>query len=206
MPRAWLAGSVEGGSPQHGAGPLDPVVAAFRATPRAGFLLPEDRARAAYDGPIPIGHGQTSSQPRTVAAMLRLLEVEPGHSVLDVGAGSGWTTALLAHMVGTGGRVVGVERIPELVAFGAANLAATGRDWARIELAVDGQLGWPADGPYDRILVSADARDLPEELVAQLVDGGRMVVPVNGTMLVVKRSGPDVATSRHGMFRFVPLL
>ena len=102
---------------------VDAVADAFAATPRAGFLPRRARRRASYDGPIQIGHGQTNSQPRTVANMLRLLEVRPGDRVLDVGSGSGWTTALLAHLTGPTGSVVGVELVPELVAFGRANLA-----------------------------------------------------------------------------------
>ena len=188
------------------AAPPDPVDEAFAATPRRRFLPPAARARAAFDGPLEIGHGQTSSQPRTVRQMLRLLEVHPGQRVLDVGAGSGWTTALLAHLVGEHGRVVGVERIPELVTFGSANLAGTGRGWATIEQADTGRLGAPGGAPYDRVLVSAEATVLPDELVDQLADGGRMVVPVRGTMLLVVRAGTETHVTRHGTFRFVPLL
>src|SRR5690349_9944297 len=97
------------------------VAAAFRAVDRGDFLRPADRRNAAYDGPIPIGHGQTNSQPRTVRAMLMLLDVGPGHRVLDVGSGSGWTTALLAHLVGPEGSVLGLERVEDLVTFGAEN-------------------------------------------------------------------------------------
>src|SRR5436190_21411395 len=103
----------------------DRVAEAFAAVPRESFLPAGERKRAAFDGPIQIGHGQTNSQPRTVEAMLRLLEVEPGHHVLDVGAGSGWTTALLAHMTGPSGSVVGVELLPDLAEGGASNLAGT---------------------------------------------------------------------------------
>ncbi len=101
----------------------DRVDAAFAAVPREWFLPPDRRHRAAYDGPIDIGHGQTCSQPRTVANMLRLLDVHAGDRVLDVGSGSGWTTALLAHLTGPDGHVLGLEVVPELVAFGAGNLA-----------------------------------------------------------------------------------
>jgi protein-L-isoaspartate(D-aspartate) O-methyltransferase len=184
---------------------MDPVTAAFAALPREGFLPEGERRRAGYDGPLPIGHGQTSSQPRTVEAMLQLLQVAPGQRVLDVGSGSGWTTALLAHLVGPTGSVVGVEIEPTLVAFGAANLAATNQPWASIQAATPGVLGVPAHAPYDRILVSAEPSSLPPELVAQLGEGGRLVIPVRGTMTLVTRSGDDVRESHHGSYRFVPL-
>ena len=184
---------------------MDAVDAAFRAVPRAGFLPRATVRDAAYDGPIAIGHGQTNSQPRTVAAMLRLLEVRPGHRVLDVGSGSGWTTALLAHLTGPAGTVLGVEIVPDLVTMGAHNLHACGMGWAAIEAADPEVLGRPALGPFDRILVSAAARVLPEELVDQLSDTGRLVVPVSGTLLLVERHGDDRTISEHGSYRFVPL-
>ena len=179
---------------------------AFDAVPREGFLPGNARGRASYDGPIEIGHGQTNSQPWTVAQMLTLLDVRPGQHVLDVGAGSGWTTALLGHLVGPEGRVRGVEVVPELVEWGAANVAATGQQWATVETAVPHVLGLPAHAPYDRVLVSAEPRELPQELVDQVADGGRMVIPVAGEMLLVVREGGEVGVTRHGHYRFVPLV
>ncbi len=181
----------------------DPVEAAFAATPRRDFLPRRVRRRAAYDGPLAIAAGQTNSQPRTVDDMLRLLDVRPGHRILDVGAGSGWTTALLAHLVGPTGVVLGVELEPSLVAFGSANLAAVDRPWASIRQADPGVLGDPAGAPYDRILVSAMPDALPRELVDQLDDHGVLVIPVAGTMLRVTNLGATV--TRHGRYRFVPL-
>jgi protein-L-isoaspartate(D-aspartate) O-methyltransferase len=182
---------------------MDSVAAAFQAHPREGFLPERARNRAPYDGPIEIGQGQTNSQPRTVEAMLRLLDVRPGHRVLDVGAGSGWTTALLAHLTGPSGEVVGVEIEPELVEFGSANLERTGQPWASIRAAEPGVLGVPTAAPYDRILVSAEPDRLPQGLVDQLAEDGIMVIPVNGTMLRVRNPGARV--TRHGGYRFVPL-
>lgn len=182
---------------------MDAVGAAFDATPRRDFLPRGVRRRASYDGPLAIAAGQSNSQPRTVENMLRLLDVRPGQRVLDVGAGSGWTTALLAHLVGPTGMVVGVELEPELVTFGAHNLAGTNRPWATIRLADPGVLGDPGGAPYDRILVSAEPDDLPAELVDQLDDAGVMVIPVAGTMLRV--TNPGGVVTRHGRYRFVPL-
>ena len=143
---------------------MDAVSEAFRAVPRHGFLPRSERGRASYDGPIAIGDGQTNSQPRTVDAMLRLLDVDRGMRVLDVGAGSGWTTALLAELVGPTGSVLGVEIAPRLVAWGSANLAAAQFPWASIVEASPGVLGRPERAPYDRILVSADAPAMPGPL------------------------------------------
>ncbi|HCB04880.1 MAG TPA: methyltransferase domain-containing protein [Nocardioides sp.] len=183
----------------------DRVSEAFAATPRECFLPRGARRRAAHDGPIAIGHGQTNSQPRTVADMLRLLEVRLGDRVLDVGSGSGWSTALLAQLTGPEGQVVGVELEPNLVDFGRRNLAHFTRPWARIETADPERLGWPAGAPYDRVLVSAEARTLPAALVDQVDDGGRMVIPVFGTMLLVRRTRAGTEVSGHGGYRFVPL-
>ncbi|QZY29012.1 protein-L-isoaspartate O-methyltransferase family protein [Nocardioides coralli] len=182
---------------------MDTVADAFEAWPREGFLPEALRRRAPFDGPLEIGHGQTNSQPRTVEAMLRLLDVRREQRVLDVGSGSGWTTALLAHLTGPGGEVTGVELEPDLVAFGSANLARTGQVWASIRAADPGVLGWPAGAPYDRILVSAEPRHLPQELVDQLADEAVMVIPVGGTMLRV--TNPGAVVTRHGGYRFVPL-
>ncbi len=175
------------------------------AIPRAWFLPPDQVPHAAQDRPLPIGHGQTNSQPSTVATMLWLLEVHPGQRVLDVGAGSGWTTALLASLVGPSGQVVGVELEEDLAAVGSANLARTEQPWASIRTPELGVLGDPAHAPYDRILVSAMAIDLPVGLTNQLAPESIMVIPVGGRLMRIRRSGGTSVTDRFGHYRFVPL-
>jgi protein-L-isoaspartate(D-aspartate) O-methyltransferase len=185
------------------------VRAAMAAQPRERFLPASERRHASYDGPLNIGHGQTNSQPRTVRAMLELLDVQRGQRVLDVGSGSGWTTALLAELVGPTGSVLGLERVADLVVTGAENVQAAGMPWARVRAAVPGVLGAPDEGPFDRVLVSAMATRLPSELVEQLTPDGILVVPVGGRMVRVVRddSAPDgLLLSEHGHYRFVPLV
>lgn len=188
--------------------PADPRLrAAFAAIDRTGFLTPDQLRFAAADQPLPIGRGQTNSQPSTVADMLGLLDVAPGQRILDVGAGSGWTTALLGHLVGPTGRVVGVELVPAIARWGAENVARHDLPWATIQVAEPGVLGVPAEAPFDRILVSADADELPDELVDQLADDGVLVIPVRGRMLRVQRHPDGTAeATEHGRYSFVPLL
>lgn len=180
--------------------------AAFEAVPRADFLPPDQRAFAHLDQPLPIGHRATNSQPYTVRYMLRLLDAQPGDSVLDVGSGSGWTAGLLGWLVGSDGAVMGVDIVPELVEMARDHLGERW-PWVRVELAAKGVLGWPEGAPYDRILVSADGGVVPDGLVDQLAPGGRMVLPVDGAMVIVEKDAAGVA-SRHptgDMFSFVPL-
>lgn len=184
------------------------IEAAFAAVERADFLPPGSRERAGADAPVPIGRGQTSSQPQMVATMLELLDVRAGHRVLDVGAGSGWTTALLGRLVGPTGQVIGVELEPELATWGAANLDRYEMTWTSERVADPQTLGSPGQGPYDRILVSAAARAIPPELVEQLDRNGVMVLPV-GAMLTrvarVEAAAGGVEISTHGSCSFVPL-
>ena len=184
------------------------VLAAMAATPRERHLTEAQRPYAGHDRALPLFDGQTNSQPSTVANMLELLEVPEGARVLDVGAGSGWSTAILAELVGPQGVVLGLELVPALAAWGAENLAATGRTWARLEVARPDVLGAPDEGPHDRILVSAMAERLPGTLVDQLAPGGILVIPVAGRMCRVTRptdGGPPQVEYR-GHYAFVPLI
>lgn len=181
------------------------VADAMRELARERFLPPEQRARAGEDHPLPLWHGQTSSQPSTVAAMLRLLQVPVGSRVLDVGAGSGWTTALLARLVGPAGLVLGLELDPSIAAWGSSNLAACAMPWATLETATPGALGRPVDGGWDRILVSAAPRELPASLVDQLGNDARLVIPVRSTMHLVVRTAGRTTITTHGSYAFVPL-
>lgn len=178
------------------------------ATPRAGYLPRGIRARAHEDMALPLGHESTCSQPTTVRTMLELLGVPEGGSVLDVGSGSGWTTAILARLVGPGGQVLGVELVPELVADAATRLARDGLTWASVREATDGILGAPDEAPFDRVLVSAMASVMPYGLVDQLAHGGLMVLPLRGRMVTLTRTatGEPQVLSRTGRYLFVPLI
>lgn len=179
---------------------------ALQAIDRKNFVPLSHQAQAHKDIPLPLGYGQTISQPHTVHYMLHLLHPRKGDHTLDVGAGSGWTTALLAYLVGPRGRVVGVERIPQLTAFGQANLARY--DFAQATLLQAGkQLGYPPQAPYDRILVSAAAKNVPTALWEQLSVGGILVLPVNQALWKVSKKASDVQQiEKHEGFAFVPLM
>lgn len=161
---------------------------------------------AGVDAPLPIGFGQTNSQPTTVYYMLDWLDPQPGDKVLDVGSGSGWTTALLAYLVKPDGFVYAVELVAELVQFGAGNFERTGLDNARFFKAGEA-LGLRKHAPYDRILVSAAADELPADLITQFKPGGRMVIPIKNSVWVIDKVGQDnIETTEHPGFAFVPLI
>jgi len=181
------------------------IDAAFAAVRREDFLPPSQRPFAAEDRPLPIGHGQTNSQPTTVAHLIELLDPQPGDRVLDVGSGSGWTTALLGHLVGPSGAVYGVELEPDLVERSREHLAGYEMPWVSISQADPDLPGLPAEAPFDRVLVSAEAGELPQPLADQL-GGGRLVIPVAGQLLVAERADDGSLTQeRVGHYSFVPL-
>ncbi|MEX2368861.1 MAG: protein-L-isoaspartate O-methyltransferase, partial [Candidatus Paceibacterota bacterium] len=167
------------------------IEAAFVAIDRADFVRKDYKVEAYEDYPLPIGSEQTISQPTTVAYMLELLELEAGQTVLDVGCGSGWTTALLAHIVGEEGRVIGVELREELASFGRENLSKYNLPEAEIR-AGDALQGSQPEAPFDRILVSAGAKnEVPDQLLEQLTVGGIIVVPVNNALIKITKESED---------------
>ncbi len=182
---------------------------AFRTVDRCQFV-PAALQRECYDDrPLSIGSGQTISQPSTVAFMLELLKAGPGHHVLDVGAGSCWTTALIAYLVGESGHVIALERVQKLAEFGRNNIQKG--DWPQVKVYhANGLLGWPGSAPYDRILVSAAAKKVPDALVEQLKPGGRLVIPLSdywGNMkLISKAEDGTLSEQTHPGFAFVPFV
>ena len=182
------------------------VLEAMRAVPRHRFVPEALRARAYGDHSLPIGFGQTISQPYVVGVMTQRLGVAPEHKVLEIGTGSGYQTAVLARLARS---VYSLERIDELARQAAAELAALGLHNVSVK-AFDGTYGYPAAAPYDRILVTAGTETVPEPLLAQLAVGGRLVVPVGPSgkqrLRVIRRRKTDYAQEEGEGVTFVPLL
>lgn len=200
VPRGWMAEPVR--DPQ--------VLQAFREVPRHCFV-PAEWVRYAYrDHPLPIGHGQTISQPYMVAKMTELVQPQKHHRVLEIGTGSGYQAAILSRLVA---EVYTIEIVEPLALDARSRLAELG--YKNVEVrAGDGYLGWPEHAPFDSIVVTAGATEIPPDLVEQLKPGGRMVIPVGPTLetqklfLLTKGSrGPrDVRTQEIMDVRFVPLV
>ena len=187
---------------------LDPrVMAAMARVPRHVFVPPELRDRAYGNHPLPIGYGQTISQPYIVALMTDLARVGPEDRVLEVGTGSGYQAAVLAEVAG---RVYTVEIIPELARAARERLHRLGYRNVEVREA-DGYYGWPEAAPFDAIVVTAAASHVPPPLVRQLKPGGRMVIPVGGPfrvqrLTVVEKDAEGRVRSREVLpVRFVPL-
>lgn len=183
------------------------VLEAMRVVPRHR-LIPRHLERSAYaDRPLPIGHGQTISQPYIVARMTELLELEPEDVVLEVGTGSGYQAAVLAMIVR---KVVSIEIIAALAGSAREDLVDLGFGNITVHHK-DGYFGHEADGPYDAIIVTAAAKHIPPPLLAQLKPGGRMVIPVGATgwtqnLILVEKDRDGVVTTRNMLpVRFVPL-
>jgi protein-L-isoaspartate(D-aspartate) O-methyltransferase len=182
------------------------VLDAMSRVPRQEFTPLPFRHQAYEDHPSPIGEGQTISQPYIVALMLEAVALTPGDKVLEVGTGSGYVTALLAELTA---QVVSVERHAALADEARELLASLGYTNARI-VAGDGSLGFPACAPYDAMIVSAAAPEVPRALLEQLAEGGRMIIPVGSAdsqqlQLIQMRNGQPRTTLRE-LCRFVPLL
>jgi protein-L-isoaspartate(D-aspartate) O-methyltransferase len=183
------------------------IIAAFTAIDRKFFVGDITEATEIYcDAPLSIGHGQTISQPKTVAIMLEELQPKIGDKILDIGTGSGWATALLAEIIGKSGFLNSFEIIPQLAEFAADNLARFPFDNIEIRIAEPNQLGMQGK-LFDKILVSAAARDVPKDLLDQLAIGGRMVLPVKNEILIIDKLSDDNFQERFLTgFAFVPLI
>ena len=205
---AEVAASARDDAAETGRTSLDPrVMDALGRVPRHRFV-PFSEARNAYENrPLPIGYGQTISQPYVVALMTDLVNPKPDHVVLEIGTGSGYQAAILAELVAT---VCTIEIIEPLAREAAARLAANG--YARVRTKVgDGYYGWEECGPFDAIVVTAAANHVPAPLVRQLKPGGRMIVPVGAPfmtqhlLLVEKRANGTIGTRQVLPVAFVPL-
>jgi protein-L-isoaspartate(D-aspartate) O-methyltransferase len=183
------------------------VLWAMGKVPRHRFVRPSLAAEAYADRPLPIEEGQTISQPYIVALMTQLLEAAGPERVLEVGTGSGYQAAVLAELVR---QVFTIEILPGLAASAAARLKGLG--YTNVEVkAGDGYLGWPEHAPFDGILVTAAASHIPAPLIAQLKEGGRLVIPVDAgpgyqRLLVGKKEGGTLTTRAVAPVRFVPLI
>ena len=188
-------------------GVKDPrVIEVMRRLPRHVFVDEALRDRAYGDHPLPIGEGQTISQPFIVGRMTELLRLGGREKVLEVGTGSGYQTAVLAELAR---RVCSIERLPRLAERARATLEALGYDnvWVRVG---NGTLGWPDEAPFDRIIVTAGGPAIPPPLVQQLADGGRMVLPVgspeNQVLTIVENVGGEIRRRAHSECKFVKLV
>ena len=190
-------------------GVSDPeVLAAMSRVPREEFVRPSSVAHAFGDHPLAIDCGQTISQPFIVAYMTELLAIRPGDKVLEVGTGSGYQTAVLMELAD---EVFTIEFIPELYAAARKRLAGDRMPLERFRLA-DGHEGWPEEEPFDRIIVTAAAEEIPYALVEQLAHGGRMVIPIGAPQevqrifVVIRNEGGEVREFPDISVRFVPLV
>lgn len=183
------------------------IIEAFVAVNRADFVPEYLKSSADENAPLPIGFGQTISQPEVVAFMLELLHPEQGEKILDVGFGSGWQTALLAHIVGEKGLIVAIERVSELFEFGKKNCEKY--RFKNIEFILgDANIQYKPDKFFDKIIAAASSSGkIPQALKNQLRVGGRMVIPVRDSIFVIdKESDTQFAEKEFPGFVFVPLI
>jgi protein-L-isoaspartate(D-aspartate) O-methyltransferase len=180
------------------------VLAALREVPRHEFVPPEERSHAYADRPLPIGAGQTISQPYIVAVMTELLELSGDEKVLEIGTGSGYQAAVLARLAR---EVYTIEIVPELATRAEADLRRLGFASVQVRQG-DGYRGWPEQAPFDAILVTAAPEHVPQPLVDQLAVGGRLVLPVGDVfqdLVLVTRDARGVRQERLLGVRFVPM-
>ena len=185
------------------------IIDAFREIKRIDFLPEDLKDSAELNTALPIGYSQTISQPLVVAFMIEQLDPKRGDKVLDIGSGSGWTTALLSHIVGSEGKVIAIELIPELKEFGEKNVSKysfVDKGIAEFVCA-DGSKGYNKEAPFDRILASASAQKLPKAWKEELKVGGRIVTPISPSIWVfIKKSEDDFEGIEYPGFAFVPLI
>lgn len=183
------------------------IIQAFKKVKRQNFMPEDIKQLSQLNQAMPIGLGQTISQPLTVAFMLEQLQPKAEDIVLDVGSGSGWTTALLSCIVGKKGKVIAIEIIPELKEFGEKNAVEFVKKGIAEFILGDGSLGYGKEAPYDKILVSASAKKVPLALKKQLKTGGRMVIPIKESIFtIIKKSEKEFEQTEHKGFVFVPLV
>ena len=185
------------------------VIDAFRKIKREDFLPEDKKQLAELNEALPIGSGQTISQPLVVAFMLELLEPKPGQKILDIGTGSGWTSALLAYLVGEKGKVIAIEIISELKEFGEKNVAKYNFiKKGIVEFhCIDGSNGYKDEAPFDKILASATAEKLPQAWKEQLKIDGKIVTPIGSSIWVFKKKAEACFESKeYPGFAFVPLV
>ncbi len=185
------------------------IIAAFEKIKRIDFLPQDQKDLAELDTALPIGFSQTISQPLVVVFMLEELQPQPGEKILDVGSGSGWTSALLGEIVGEKGKVISIEIVPELVEFGKQNVAKYNFVEKRIAefVCTDGSKGYLKEAPFDKILASASAEKIPPAWKEQLKIGGKIVAPVNSSIFVLTKKGENQFEEiEHPGFIFVPLI
>lgn len=187
------------------------LIQAFRKVPRHEFVPEYARDYAYADQPLSIGMGQTISAPSMIAIMMESLDFALGQRVLEIGAGSGYNAALIAEVVRRDGEVVTIERVKELAEFARRNLEKTEYGWVKV-IASDGSLGYEKGAPWDRILVTACAPEIPSPLIKQLKVGGKLGAPVGQYYMfqtwtiAEKLKNGEIKTTGHGGCAFVPLI
>jgi protein-L-isoaspartate(D-aspartate) O-methyltransferase len=182
------------------------VLAAMREVPRHLFIPPPYDRSAYEDSPLPIGNGQTISQPYIVALMTELLKPEQDDNVLEIGTGCGYQSAVLANLVK---KVTSIERIPAVAKLARSNLSALG--FSNVEIITsDGTLGYPENAPYNGIIITAATPSVPKPLIEQLAEHGRLVAPMGGRdiqeLVVLSKYNGIISQELHGGVRFVPLI